>query len=851
MLSSPQRSRGFGAVAALSVLAGLASGAEETRERIERPSHGFSVNEPLSSWTMRESPGTQPGGINLAFADPDSGGTLTASVIATPVAGATPEQLRDMTLAALKGEQYRTIDKVEVEVAGEKRAALWVVVESGGKQYHARLVYFARDGMGYLLQGVAPADSFPEYEQTFQEFFESFRMIDVDAGELSEGMRLQLVASAPGEDVRWADSWEQAARIARQEDRLVLAYARFYSGFTFSDPVLTGALMDPDVEAMIRERFIPFRLTKERKTPLHDHASYGLSASSFGTSLIVCTPDGEVVEEEFCTHRAAIHDLLVRALEKRPEATGPEPVDEQEPLARAARLLRRGELSAAQELLGDDASVEGLRLRASLHRRLRQGPAARELLAAAREKAGAEEMGGLLLDEAHVLMGMGEDLAALELLEEFLADHSASERAEEARYWQGALLVTADSPEAARKLLLPLALGSHTSRWSRKAAALVTATGFDMGLTEFVTWPPENVMEALEVPEFAALELDQVDAAERDALRFVMEHQRADGSWINPAEASSPKGQDNELTTAVTAICGRSLVPHRADPEVAAAIQRTLDYLDAARARTRERPDEVLFMDYSIYANAYEIRFLAEALGADLIGRDRALAAMDELVERLQDKQKEGGGWSYYITSDLNSKGASNQSISFISAAATIALVRAEQSGVELPDRMLDRALGCLERMRNGNGTFEYFLFHDREGGKRNTPVPGAAGRGPVLAWALVEGGRRDLDEIREMLGLFFEHEPHLSREAGKALMHCGPYGQGSHYVLFDYATCAQAIAELPPAEQVGFGEALTRALLGTRTSDGAYLDNPLLGRAYGAAQALVVLEALRRARTF
>jgi hypothetical protein len=123
----------------------------------------------------------------------------------------------------------------------------------------------------------------------------------------------------------------------------------------------------------------------------------------------------------------------------------------------------------------------------------------------------------------------------------------------------------------------------------------------------------------------------------------------------------------------------------------------------------------------------------------------------------------------------------------------------------------------------------------------------GAAARSPVCALALVRGGRLPAEELSGALQVFVEHSAGYDKELGKALMHTGAAGQGSHYLLFDYMTAAATVATLPAEERVKYREPLLAVLLHARTDDGAFLDNPLLGRATGAALGVLALIALER----
>ena len=81
--------------------------------------------------------------------------------------------------------------------------------------------------------------------------------------------------------------------------------------------------------------------------------------------------------------------------------------------------------------------------------------------------------------------------------------------------------------------------------------------------------------------------------------------------------------------------------------------------------------------------------------------------------------------------------------------------------------------------------------------------------------------------------------------EQGKTLMHGGRDGQGSHYLLFDYAMAAGALATLPPAQAARRRGPLLELVLAARGADGSVQDNPIKGRHYGTAMAVLALTKL------
>ncbi|MFO0985203.1 MAG: hypothetical protein U1E76_26320 [Planctomycetota bacterium] len=158
---------------------------------------------------------------------------------------------------------------------------------------------------------------------------------------------------------------------------------------------------------------------------------------------------------------------------------------------------------------------------------------------------------------------------------------------------------------------------------------------------------------------------------------------------------------------------------------------------------------------------------------------------------------------------------------------------------------MTERALGCLDRMRNRDGSFEYSLAHANEKAPRTMLPAGAAGRGPLCEMVRYHWGRGSQDDVRHALDAFLVHRASYAKEQGKTLMHCGLEGQGSHYLMFDYLFAAEAVAALPEESRAAYVEPVLELLLRARTAQGSFVDNPILGDHYGAAMALWALDRL------
>jgi hypothetical protein len=75
--------------------------------------------------------------------------------------------------------------------------------------------------------------------------------------------------------------------------------------------------------------------------------------------------------------------------------------------------------------------------------------------------------------------------------------------------------------------------------------------------------------------------------------------------------------------------------------------------------------------------------------------------------------------------------------------------------------------------------------------------------------------------------------------------MHTGADAQGSHYLMYVWATAAEAAAALPHADAAPFRKAIREHLLKCRTEEGSFVDNPILGPNAATALALRTLYLL------
>jgi len=112
-----------------------------------------------------------------------------------------------------------------------------------------------------------------------------------------------------------------------------------------------------------------------------------------------------------------------------------------------------------------------------------------------------------------------------------------------------------------------------------------------------------------------------------------------------------------------------------------------------------------------------------------------------------------------------------------------------------------------------------------------------AAARRPLCVLTLVRVGLLDEEVMKPTFETYIQHLPEFGREARKALMHAGKHTQGSHYLLYDYSTAAEALraSDTDTVETETHGTvraAILREMALCHNTDGSFVDNPIIGTA-------------------
>jgi RNA polymerase sigma factor (sigma-70 family) len=635
----------------------------------------------------------------------------------------------------------------------------------------------------------------------------------------------------------WEKSVAGALKRAGEEKKLVLACARASDrpeDATFAEKMLRlTALADPDVAALVRERFIPVRvhyspvayLRAEANEPGDPDPLAALGGSvkaAKGLALVVSEPDGSVVAmlgNIGTFDRDLVLRLLLDSLGKARL-----PAEEKD----LWKLLRRGDLDEAEKrftAMGGREGKYGLSRVASY----RGDHAA--ALRLAEPLAGSE---GAFRHEAQVqagqaLLRLGRFADAAKMLQQ-VAEGPTGSRSAEADFDLGRLLFRLGEPARARAAWQDVVSRHPDSLSAVTARARLVWTDALAGYDNLQALDVNGLPGQTEVDRSR----DAAKCVER-GIDYLLSQQSPEGSWS--------EAQSDVHRVAITALAARSLhlwgltLEGERKERMLAAAARATRWLDGQIKSVEPRT-------FDSFGAAYVLDYFVDLEETKAAVKGDVKAA----IELLLAGQCPGGGWSYNYRFAVSWKGGGpwpktdkGREHSMNTGPALLALARAKALGYEVPAKAQGDGRKALEGMRDKAGVYTYTYPEPR---CFNEPEQSIA-RAPVCEHALQRLGGSSKEEMEATLALFMTYRRNLRSVAKLTESWFGPRCYSSYFYFFAYDHAARAIAEHKEGAKDRLRE-LRDDLLGIVELDGTWVDYEPIGKPYGTAMALHVLYLAR-----
>jgi hypothetical protein len=327
-----------------------------------------------------------------------------------------------------------------------------------------------------------------------------------------------------------------------------------------------------------------------------------------------------------------------------------------------------------------------------------------------------------------------------------------------------------------------------------------------------------------------------------DGVAFLVKSQNPDGSWGTGTETRGTEiyslvpGSHDAFRIGTTSLCVMALREAGEKP----AHDRGVEYLVRSGQAKRDQGD----LMYNVWAHIY----LVQALSLELQQKKddaRLKSAVQWHLDRLARYETYIGGWNYYDF-DAHTQQPSMGPTSFGTAAGVVALKEAKTAGIDVPEKMIQRAVRRLEEMRLPGGAYLYssdLKYYPRHRANR---IRGSIGRTQSCNFALWEWGSPKVGEKEVLADLdqFFAEHPYIAMGRKRVWPHESWYATAPYYYYFGHYYAGRLIEKLGDKGKAKYGEQLAQQIMPFQEPDGSWWDYAMWDyhKPYGTAFAIMTL---------
>ena len=333
---------------------------------------------------------------------------------------------------------------------------------------------------------------------------------------------------------------------------------------------------------------------------------------------------------------------------------------------------------------------------------------------------------------------------------------------------------------------------------------------------------------------------------------FLLETQNDDGSWGSARKTKGLNifapvpGSHHAFRLAVTALSMSALLEIKSgDGNYSTCIDKGENYLLEKLPQLRRASPMAL---YNVWSHCYGIQALhrMHEKSSSKKQRKKIQDVMAQQIKMLQTYESIDGGWGYY---DFNAqtKQPSGSSISFVNATGLVALKDANKSGVQVPTKLVNRALSAIKRQRLPDHSYlygEYLKYRPRSG--INRPA-GSLGRSHACNYALqIWGDETVTDEIHKIcLDRLIKRNGWLDVARKRPRPHESWFAVAGYFFYYGHLYASFCLENLPLEDKKKYQKELANILAPLQEKDGSWWDFPFYDyhQQYGTAMALLSLK--------
>jgi hypothetical protein len=337
-----------------------------------------------------------------------------------------------------------------------------------------------------------------------------------------------------------------------------------------------------------------------------------------------------------------------------------------------------------------------------------------------------------------------------------------------------------------------------------------------------------------------------IDRAIRDGVAYLVRTQNADGSWGTGRVTrgfeiySMVPGSHDAFRVATTALAVMAL----REAGETAAHHRGVEYL-ASTGRAARDNGRIL---YNTWAHIYALQCLSIEMRHSDDPRIEESAMWH--LDRLRRYETYVGGWNYYDFTAQTQQPAMPPT-AFSTAAALLALWEARLSGIDVEQRMIDRAIKRVDEMRLPDGSYLYGTDYKYNPRLPANQMKGTLGRIQACNFALMLWGRDTVTQSMAADGFDWMMREHawLNMARKRPMPHEAWYQNSGYYYYFGHYYAARLLERLEAPELAQRAAQLAEKVLPYQEEDGSWWDYAMWDyhKPYGTAYSVMTLLRIQK----
>ncbi len=372
--------------------------------------------------------------------------------------------------------------------------------------------------------------------------------------------------------------------------------------------------------------------------------------------------------------------------------------------------------------------------------------------------------------------------------------------------------------------------------------------------------PAEKPPPAITGPKPAPIDppsSDELEAGIRRGVDFLLGYQNKNGSWGSARRTKGLNiyapvpGAHHAFRAAVTSLCLSALIEEeRQDERVTVAIDQGESWLLENLPKVRRATPDAIYNNWTHGYSIQTLALLARRRADDADYQERIRSLVEQQIDLLGRYESVDGGWGYYDFR-AGTKQPASSSTSFMTAMTLVTLRDAEKMGVDVPEKLVRRAIDSIHRQQKRDFTYlygEYLKWQPVLGINR---PGGSLGRSQACNVALrIWGDERITDHVLKVwLDRLYARNDWLGIGRKRPIPHEAWFQVAGYFYYFGHYYAALCIVQLPEEERPYFQGHLAHILLPLQEKDGSWWDYPFYDyhQPYGTAFALLSLTRCRQ----